>query len=124
MLPCENSFRWPRALPAAVSGWANRISSLLFVAAPFALSRPWRCRERLSLRRPVRLGNTRCQADTGLSSVAVRDNAVIKAFYERLLEAGKPKKLAPVACMRKLLPMLNTIVRTNTPWREPECVSA
>ena len=52
--------------------------------------------------------------------VAVRRNAVIKAFDERLLEAGKPKKLALVACMRKLLTMLNTIVRTNTPWREPE----
>jgi transposase len=32
--------------------------------------------------------------------------------------AGKPKKLALVACMRKLLTMLNTIVRTKTPWRD------
>ena len=56
--------------------------------------------------------------------VATRRNTVIRAFYERLVEAGKPKKLALVACMRKLLTMLNTIVRTNTPWREPERVSA
>lgn len=52
--------------------------------------------------------------------VATRRNAVIKVFYERLVKAGKPKKLALVACMRKLLTMLNTIVRTNTPWHEPE----
>ena len=52
--------------------------------------------------------------------VATRRNAVIKAFYQRLVDAGKPKKLALVACMRKLLTMLNTIVRTNTPWRDSE----
>jgi transposase len=45
---------------------------------------------------------------------------VIRAFYLRLLAAGKPKKLALVACMRKLLTMLNMMVRTNTPWRAPE----
>ena len=55
--------------------------------------------------------------------VAVRRNVVIKAFYVRLVEAGKPKKLALVACMRKLLTMLNTMVRTNTPWREASVVS-
>ena len=55
--------------------------------------------------------------------VATRRNVVIKAFYQRLVAAGKPKKLALVACMRKLLTMLNTIVRTNTPWRESNCVS-
>jgi transposase len=51
--------------------------------------------------------------------VATRRNAVIRAFYQRLVAAGKPKKLALVACMRKLLTMLNVIVRTNTPWRAP-----
>ena len=49
--------------------------------------------------------------------VATRRNAVIRVFYRRLIAAGKPKKLALVACMRKLLTMLNVIVRTNTPWR-------
>jgi transposase len=52
--------------------------------------------------------------------VATRRNAVIRAFYVRLLAAGKPKKLALVACMRKLLTMLNMMVRTNTPWHAPE----
>jgi transposase len=48
--------------------------------------------------------------------VATKRNAVIRTFYQRLLAAGKPKKLALVACMRKLLTILNTIVRTQAPW--------
>jgi transposase len=48
--------------------------------------------------------------------VATKRNAVIRTFYLRLVAAGKPKKLALVACMRKLLTMLNTIVRTRIPW--------
>ncbi len=48
--------------------------------------------------------------------VATKHNATIRAFYQRLVTAGKPKKLAVVACMRKLLTILNTIVRTRTPW--------
>lgn len=48
--------------------------------------------------------------------VATRRNRVIRAFYQRLLAAGKAKKLALVACMRKLLTMLNTMVRTNQRW--------
>jgi transposase len=41
---------------------------------------------------------------------------VIQAFYLRLVANGKPKKLALVACMRKLLTILNTIARTQQPW--------
>lgn len=48
--------------------------------------------------------------------VATKRNAVIRAFYLRWLATGKPKKLALVACMRKLLTILNTMVRTNTTW--------
>lgn len=49
--------------------------------------------------------------------VASRYNPVIRAHYQKLLAAGKAKKLALVACMRKLLVMLNAIIRTKTPWR-------
>jgi transposase len=49
---------------------------------------------------------------------------VIRAFYQRLAAAGKPKKLALVAGMRKLLTMLNVIVRTSTPWRTPESTAS
>jgi len=48
--------------------------------------------------------------------VATKRNAIIRAFYQRLLAAGKPKKLALVACMRKLLTILNTMVRTQQCW--------
>jgi transposase len=48
---------------------------------------------------------------------ATRFNPVIKSMYERLLEAGKLKKVALVACMRKLLTILNAILRTKTAWQ-------
>jgi len=48
--------------------------------------------------------------------VAARHNPVIKAFYERLLARGKAKKVALVACARKLLHILNAMVRNKTPW--------
>ena len=47
---------------------------------------------------------------------AARYNPVIRAFYERLKAAGKLPKVALVACMRKLLTMLNAMVRTSKPW--------
>ena len=49
---------------------------------------------------------------------AMRFNAVIKLFYERLLAKGKPKKVAIVACMHKILTILNAIVKSNKPWDE------
>ena len=51
--------------------------------------------------------------------VATRYNPVIRAFYQRLRAAGKPAKVALVACTRKLLTILNAMVRTNTAWRAP-----
>jgi transposase len=51
--------------------------------------------------------------------VATRHNHSIRTFYERLLAQNKPKKLALVACIRKLLVILNTMARTNEPWRQP-----
>ena len=51
--------------------------------------------------------------------VAIRHNPVIKAFYDRLVAAGKPKMVALVACMHKLLTILNAIVRHRTPWTAP-----
>jgi transposase len=48
--------------------------------------------------------------------VAARFNPVIRAFHARLIAAGKLPKVALVACMRKLLTILNAIVRDRTPW--------
>lgn len=52
---------------------------------------------------------------------AIRFNPLIKPLYERLIERGKVRKVAIVACMRKLLTILNAMVRTNTPFRVPSC---
>lgn len=50
--------------------------------------------------------------------VGTRFNPVLKAFYAKLLAAGKAKKVALVACMHKLLVILNAIARTKSPWRD------
>lgn len=47
---------------------------------------------------------------------AIRYNSVIKAFYTRLIHAGKVPKVALTACMHKILIILNAMVRTHTPW--------
>lgn len=49
---------------------------------------------------------------------AVRFNPVIKTFYDRLLAAGKPKKVALTACSHKLLRILNAMARTGEPWSD------
>lgn len=47
---------------------------------------------------------------------AIRCNDPIKAFAERLKKAGKPPKVVIVACMRKLLTIMNSMLKNNTPW--------
>jgi len=49
--------------------------------------------------------------------VASRYNKTLKSFYQRLLQAGKAKKLALTAVMRKLLTILNAMIRDQTPWQ-------
>ena len=49
--------------------------------------------------------------------VASRHNPVLKAFRDRLVAAGKPKIVAVVATMRKLLTILNAIIRGEKPWQ-------
>jgi transposase len=48
---------------------------------------------------------------------ATKFNSRIKAFYENLLKRGKEKKVALTACMRKLLVILNAMIKQNQPWR-------
>ena len=47
---------------------------------------------------------------------ALQHNPVIRTFYQRLLDRGKPRKVALVACMRKMLTILNAILREETTW--------
>jgi transposase len=66
------------------------------------------------------IGGGRASVRTALfmgAVVARRYNPVLKAFYERLLAVGKPKKVALIAVARKLLTILNAIVRDGTPWK-------
>lgn len=56
--------------------------------------------------------------------VASRYHPVIRAFYERLTQAGKPKKAALVACMRKLLVTINTMLTNDTPWNPQVALTA
>jgi len=55
--------------------------------------------------------------------VATRWNPIIRPFYERLVAAGKPKKVALVACMRKLLTILNAMLKQHRPW-EPHVLAS
>lgn len=53
---------------------------------------------------------------------AIRSNPVIRAFYERLKSRGKPHKVAMVACMRKMLTILNAMARDGIPWTPEKAV--
>ena len=70
-------------------------------------------------KRTVWGGRARIRATLYMGAlVASRFNPVIRDFYQRLLAAGKPKKLALTACMRKLLVILNSMLKHRSPWRD------
>ncbi len=49
--------------------------------------------------------------------VGVKYNPVLKVFYNRLLESGKPKKVVLTACMRKLITILNCMMKNGQKWQ-------
>ena len=55
---------------------------------------------------------------------ATRYPGPIRAFYQRRCAAGKPKKVALVAAMRKLLTILNAMLRDQTPWQSQAVATA
>ena len=70
-------------------------------------------------RRTIWGGRARVRAALYMGAlVATRHNPVIKDFYLRLLAAGKPKKVALTACMRKLLVILNSMLKHRSAWRD------
>lgn len=70
--------------------------------------------------RRIRGGRASLRASLYMAAlVASRCNPVLRQAYRRLLDAGKPKKLALVALMRRLLTILNAITRTQTAWNVP-----
>lgn len=74
-------------------------------------------------RRMIFGGRAGVRAVLSMATVtASRCNPAIKAFYLRLRQAGQPAKLALTACMRKLLTILNAMLKAKTPWQPPaEC---
>lgn len=54
---------------------------------------------------------------------ATRYNPVIRAFYQRLCSEGKPKKVALTACMRKLITILNSMLKNNSPWNNSDVLA-
>ena len=74
---------------------------------------------RMRGRRTIWGGRARVRAMLYMGALsASRHNPLIRAFYQRLLAAGKPKKVALTACMRKLLVILNAMLKQHTPWRD------
>lgn len=68
-------------------------------------------------KRFVRAGRVQVRAPVYMACLtAIQRNPPLKAFYRRLRDAGKPTRLALVAVMRKLLTMLNAMLRDNTRW--------
>lgn len=95
-------------------GHLNRqeIAALAGVAPFTAQSGTWKGQARIfGGRRSVR----DCLYMAALTGI--RHNPILREFYLRLRDAGKPFKLAITACMRKLLVMLNSMLRNNTPWQ-------
>jgi len=69
-------------------------------------------------KRRIRGGRAHSRTALFLSAmVAIRYNPDIKRFYERLLQAGKHKKVALTACIRKIVTALNAMLRDNKPWQ-------
>ena len=69
-------------------------------------------------KRRIRGGRAHSRTALFLSAmVAIRYNSHIKRFYERLLQAGKHKKVALTACIRKIVTALNAMLRDNKPWQ-------
>ena len=76
-------------------------------------------------RRTVWGGRAQVRAVLYMSAiVAARFNPVIRAFYQRLCACGKAKKVALTACMRKLLTILNAMLKHRTPWQQVEAPHA
>lgn len=92
---------------------SRREIAALVGVAPFSWdSGAWRGR------RSIRGGRPGIRRVLYMATVAaLRCNQVIRTFYHRLLQQGKAKKLAIIACMRKLLTILNAMVKNQQPWQ-------
>jgi len=90
----------------------RQIAALVGVAPFTQQSGKWRGKSFISGGRPI----VRAALFMG-ALVASRHNPVLKAFRDKLVDAGKPKMVALIATARKLLVILNAIIRDNKPWQ-------
>jgi transposase len=96
-----------------IGSLTHRKLSALVGVAPFNTDSGQRCGQR-----HIWGGRAHVRAALYMATCsALRHNPVIRALYERLLASGKRKKIALVACMRKLLTICNAILTSGTPWR-------
>jgi transposase len=99
-------------LPELGQGSVKRVASLVGLAPLNRDSGAWRgSRAIWGGRRQVR------DALYMAALVGAHHNPVLRAFYQQLLARGKPKKVALVACMHKLLTILHAVLRDHTPWQ-------
>jgi transposase len=99
-------------LPELGQGSVKHVATLVGLAPLNRDSGTWRgTRAIWGGRRQVRAARSMA------ALVAVRHNPVLRAFYGRLLARGKPKKVALIACMHKLLLILHAVLRDRTPWQ-------
>jgi transposase len=91
----------------------NKAAAALVGVAPFV-------RKSGTMDAPARIGGGRQAVRNAIYMAAVtasRHNPVLKPFYERLIAAGKPVKVALVAVMRRLIVFANAVLRSGQPWR-------
>lgn len=106
-------------LPELGHASRQQIAALAGVAPMAAESGQWRGR------RQIRGGRAALRRVLYMAALTARRcHPVLQPYYERLIAAGKPPKVALVACMRRLLILLNTILKTRTPWRAPQAATA
>jgi transposase len=80
---------------------------------------------RLKGKRAIRGGRASIRSVLYMATVtAIRDNPIIRSFWEKLIKAGKLKMVALVACMRKLLGLLHAMIRDDLTWHELTVVKA
>ena len=108
------SFMLIAELPELGSTDRRRLASLIGLAPFVRQSGQWRGRQMISG------GRARVRSALFMAALsAAHWNPTLRVFYQRLLQRGAPKKKALIAVARKLLVILNAMVRDRSPWRPP-----
>jgi transposase len=109
----QNVDRFDKGMFAPELGTLNRKKIATFVGVA-----PLNCDSgRYRGKRRIKGGRANVRRKLYMAAVAsIRHNPAIKDFYDKLIDAGKPPKLALTACMRKILTILNAMMKNRTYW--------